>query len=83
MSERNKLVEASEEADENDLILEITAEVGGQETRFFTSEMLDMRWQYAAFKRCNFETLKYFPSKIGGLRHASASVGCSEAYRHL
>uniref|UniRef100_A0A8C9H1H8 Prokaryotic-type class I peptide chain release factors domain-containing protein n=1 Tax=Piliocolobus tephrosceles TaxID=591936 RepID=A0A8C9H1H8_9PRIM len=76
------LLVPSEETDENDLILEVTAGVGGQEAMLFTSEIFDMYQQYAAFKRRHFETLEYFPSEIGGLRHASASIGSSEAYRH-
>ncbi|KAL4662133.1 hypothetical protein H8957_016306, partial [Semnopithecus entellus] len=52
------------------------------EAMLFTSEIFDMYQQYAAFKRRHFETLEYFPSEIGGLRHASASIGGSEAYRH-
>lgn len=83
MSKRNNSAEASEETDENDLILEVTAGVGGQEAMLFTSEIFDMYQQYAAFKRWHFETLEYFPSEIGGLRHASASIGGSEAYRHM
>ncbi|KAM4816664.1 peptide chain release factor 1-like, mitochondrial isoform X1 [Urocitellus parryii] len=77
------LLVPSEETDESDLILEVTAGVGGQEAMLFTSEMFDMYQQYAAFKRWNFETLEYFPSEIGGLRHASASIGGSEAYKHM
>ncbi|XP_006140057.2 peptide chain release factor 1-like, mitochondrial isoform X3 [Tupaia chinensis] len=77
------LLVPSEETDENDLILEVTAGVGGQEAMLFTSEIFDMYQQYAAFKRWNFETLEYFPSEIGGLRHASASIGGSEAYKHM
>ncbi|XP_003797914.1 peptide chain release factor 1-like, mitochondrial isoform X1 [Otolemur garnettii] len=77
------LLVPSEETDENDLILEVTAGVGGQEAMLFTSEIFDMYQQYAAFKRWHFETLEYFPSEIGGLRHASASIGGSEAYKHF
>ncbi|XP_044914178.1 peptide chain release factor 1-like, mitochondrial isoform X2 [Felis catus] len=77
------LLVPSEETDENDLILEVTAGVGGQEAMLFTSEMFDMYQQYAAFKRWHFETLEYFPNEIGGLRHASASIGGVEAYKHL
>ncbi|XP_019489860.1 PREDICTED: peptide chain release factor 1-like, mitochondrial [Hipposideros armiger] len=51
--------------DENDLILEVTAGVGGQEAMLFTAEMFDMYQQYAAFKGWHFETLEYFPSEIG------------------
>ncbi|XP_046525845.1 peptide chain release factor 1-like, mitochondrial isoform X2 [Equus quagga] len=77
------LLVPSEETNENDLILEVTAGVGGQEAMLFTSEIFDMYQQYAAFKRWHFETLEYFPSEIGGLRHASASIGGSEAYKHM
>ncbi|EDL03566.1 peptide chain release factor 1-like, mitochondrial precursor [Mus musculus] len=77
------LLVPSEEMDGSDLILEVTAGVGGQEAMLFTSEMFDMYQQYAAFKRWHFETLEYFPSELGGLRHASASVGGPEAYRHM
>ncbi|XP_055472124.1 peptide chain release factor 1-like, mitochondrial [Psammomys obesus] len=77
------LLVPSEETDDSDLILEVTAGVGGQEAMLFTSEMFDMYQQYAAFKRWHFETLEYFPSELGGLRHASASIGGSEAYKHM
>ncbi|KAM6181984.1 peptide chain release factor 1-like, mitochondrial [Erethizon dorsatum] len=77
------LLVPSEETDDKDLILEVTAGVGGQEAMLFTSEMFDMYQQYAAFKRWHFETLEYFPSEIGGLRHASASIGGSEAYKYM
>nr|XP_048275918.1 peptide chain release factor 1-like, mitochondrial isoform X1 [Myodes glareolus] len=111
-----------EETDESDLILEVTAGVGGQEAMLFTSEMFAMYQQYAAFKRWHFETLEYFSSELacffytpktirpgvaplclikcpshvshqsreeltdfptGGLRHASASIGGLEAYKHM
>ncbi|XP_010627164.1 peptide chain release factor 1-like, mitochondrial isoform X2 [Fukomys damarensis] len=77
------LLVPSEETDEKDLILEVTAGVGGQEAMLFTAEMFDMYQQYASFKRWHFETLEYFPSEIGGLRHASASIGGSEAYKYM
>ncbi|XP_069867109.1 peptide chain release factor 1-like, mitochondrial isoform X1 [Dipodomys merriami] len=77
------LLVPSEETDKNDLILEVTAGVGGQEAMLFTSEIFDMYQQYASFKRWHFEILEYFPSEIGGLRHASASIGGSDAYKHM
>ncbi|KAB0354882.1 hypothetical protein FD755_022341 [Muntiacus reevesi] len=77
------LLVPSEETDKNDLILEVTAGVGGQEAMLFPSEIFDMYQQYAAFKGWHFETLGYFPSDIGGLRHASASIAGSGAYKHM
>nr|XP_060609582.1 peptide chain release factor 1-like, mitochondrial isoform X1 [Anolis sagrei ordinatus]XP_060609583.1 peptide chain release factor 1-like, mitochondrial isoform X1 [Anolis sagrei ordinatus]XP_060609584.1 peptide chain release factor 1-like, mitochondrial isoform X1 [Anolis sagrei ordinatus] len=73
----------SEETDESDLIMEVTAGVGGQEAMLFTAEMFDMYQQYAAYKNWNFDILEYAPSDIGGLRHASAAVAGPEAYRQM
>ncbi|XP_015265059.1 PREDICTED: peptide chain release factor 1-like, mitochondrial [Gekko japonicus] len=73
----------SEEIDESDLILEVSAGVGGQEAMLFTAEMFDMYEHYAAYKNWSFEILEYMSSDIGGLRHASASIGGLEAYRRM
>ncbi|XP_030051367.1 peptide chain release factor 1-like, mitochondrial isoform X2 [Microcaecilia unicolor] len=71
------------EADDSDLILELTAGVGGQEAMLFTAEMFTMYEQYAAYRNWNFEILEYFPSELGGLRRAAASIGGCEAYKNL
>lgn len=55
----------SEETDESDLILEVTAGVGGQEAMLFTAEMFDMYQHYAAYKNWSFEILEYMSSDIG------------------
>ncbi|XP_067844639.1 peptide chain release factor 1-like, mitochondrial isoform X1 [Heptranchias perlo] len=73
----------SEEADTNDLILEVTAGVGGQESMLFTAEVFDMYQSYAAYKHWHFEVLEYRPSELGGLRHAAASVSGRETYKHM
>ncbi|XP_060096942.1 peptide chain release factor 1-like, mitochondrial isoform X1 [Heteronotia binoei] len=73
----------SEETDESDLILEVTAGVGGQEAMLFTAEMFDMYQHYATYKNWSFEILEYMSSDIGGLRYASACIGGLEAYRHM
>uniref|UniRef100_A0A8C3DLJ0 Peptide chain release factor 1-like, mitochondrial n=1 Tax=Corvus moneduloides TaxID=1196302 RepID=A0A8C3DLJ0_CORMO len=73
----------SEETDESDLVLEVTAGVGGQEAMLFTSEIFDMYQRYAAYKKWKFEVLEYFPSEIGGLRHAVASIAGAEAYKYM
>ncbi|XP_048344546.1 peptide chain release factor 1-like, mitochondrial isoform X3 [Sphaerodactylus townsendi] len=49
----------------------------------FTAEMFDMYQHYAAYKNWNFEILEYMSSDIGGLRHASATIGGLEAYKHM
>ncbi|XP_044865214.1 peptide chain release factor 1-like, mitochondrial isoform X1 [Mauremys mutica] len=73
----------SEETDNSDLVMEVTAGVGGQEAMLFTAEIFDMYQQYAAYKNWRFEILEYFPSEIGGLRHAAASITGLEAYKHM
>ncbi|XP_067398532.1 peptide chain release factor 1-like, mitochondrial [Emydura macquarii macquarii] len=73
----------SEETDSSDLVMEVTAGVGGQEAMLFTAEIFDMYQQYAAYKNWRFEILEYFPSEIGGLRHAAASIVGLEAYKHM
>ncbi|KAK4824910.1 hypothetical protein QYF61_021425 [Mycteria americana] len=73
----------SEETDKSDLVMEVTAGVGGQEAMLFTSEIFDMYQRYAAYKKWKFEILEYFPSEIGGLRHAVASIAGLEAYKYM
>ncbi|XP_064269431.1 peptide chain release factor 1-like, mitochondrial isoform X1 [Passer domesticus] len=73
----------SEETDESDLVMEVTAGVGGQEAMLFTSEIFDMYQRYAAYKKWKFEILEYFPSELGGLRHAVASIAGVEAYKYM
>ncbi|CAH2252846.1 peptide chain release factor 1-like, mitochondrial isoform X1 [Pelobates cultripes] len=76
------LIERGED-DDNDLIMEVTAGVGGQEAMLFTAEMFDMYQRYASYKSWSFDILEYCPSEIGGLRHAAASIGGLYAYKHL
>lgn len=73
----------SQEVNNNDLILEITAGVGGQESMLFTAEMFEMYQSYAAFKDWHFEVLEYCHSELGGLRHAAASVSGQGSYRQM
>ncbi|KPP69686.1 hypothetical protein Z043_111540 [Scleropages formosus] len=72
-----------EMGDDSDLVLEVTAGVGGQEAMLFTAEMFDMYQRFAAFKGWEFETLEYTPSDIGGLRHASATVSGPQSYKTM
>ncbi|XP_029452426.1 peptide chain release factor 1-like, mitochondrial isoform X2 [Rhinatrema bivittatum] len=63
--------------------MELTAGVGGQEAMLFTAEMFSMYQRYAAYRKWSFSILEYFPSELGGLRRAAASVEGYEAYKHL
>ncbi|XP_073338111.1 peptide chain release factor 1-like, mitochondrial isoform X2 [Pagrus major] len=72
-----------EEADMSDLVLEVTAGVGGQEAMLFTNEMFDMYQGYAQHHGWSFDILEHMTSDIGGLRHASASVSGPQSYKRM
>ncbi|KAK3573619.1 hypothetical protein QTP86_029994 [Hemibagrus guttatus] len=72
-----------EESDMSDLVLEVTAGVGGQEAMLFTAEIFDMYQNYAAFHGWGFDMLEYMPSDIGGVRHASASINGPLSYKKM
>ncbi|XP_041645085.1 peptide chain release factor 1-like, mitochondrial [Cheilinus undulatus] len=72
-----------EEADLNDLVLEVTAGVGGQEAMLFTAEVFDMYQGYAHHHGWSFDILEYTTSELGGLRHASASISGSQSYKRM
>ncbi|KAM3605885.1 uncharacterized protein V6R79_006482 [Siganus canaliculatus] len=72
-----------EEADLSDLVLEVTAGVGGQEAMLFTAEVFDMYQGYAQHHGWSFDILENMTSEIGGLRHASASISGSQSYKRM
>nr|XP_040034640.1 peptide chain release factor 1-like, mitochondrial isoform X2 [Gasterosteus aculeatus aculeatus] len=72
-----------EEADLSDLVLEVTAGIGGQEAMLFTDEVFDMYQGYARHQGWSFDILEHMTSEIGGLRHASASVSGPHSYKRM
>uniref|UniRef100_A0A1A8GU17 Peptide chain release factor 1-like, mitochondrial n=1 Tax=Nothobranchius korthausae TaxID=1143690 RepID=A0A1A8GU17_9TELE len=72
-----------EEADMSDLVLEVTAGVGGQEAMLFTAEMFDMYSSFAQHHGWSFDVLEHMTSDLGGLRHASASVSGLQSYKKM
>ncbi|XP_046885383.1 peptide chain release factor 1-like, mitochondrial [Hypomesus transpacificus] len=72
-----------DEADLSDLVLEVTAGVGGQEAMLFTAEMFDMYHSFTQHQGWSFEILDYMKSEMGGLRHGSASVSGSQSYKRM
>ena len=54
-----------ERTDNNDILLEVTAGVGGQEAMLFTDQMLKMYTNFALTKRWTFDTIEYDPSEQG------------------
>ncbi|KAG7512806.1 peptide chain release factor 1-like, mitochondrial [Solea senegalensis] len=71
-----------EEADMSDLVLEVTAGVGGQEAMLFTSEVFDMYQGFAHHHGWSFDILGYMTSDIG-VRHASASISGPQSYKKM
>ncbi|XP_072532911.1 peptide chain release factor 1-like, mitochondrial isoform X2 [Salminus brasiliensis] len=67
----------------SDLVLEVTAGVGGQEAMLFTAEIFDMYQNYASYQGWGFDTLEYMSSEIGGLRHATASISGPHSYKKM
>lgn len=54
-----------DESDMSDLVLEVTAGVGGQEAMLFTAEVFDMYQSFAAHQGWGFDILEYMKSEIG------------------
>ena len=54
-----------DEADLSDLVLEVTAGVGGQEAMLFTAEMFDMYHSFTQHQGWSFEILDYMKSEMG------------------
>ncbi|XP_008427017.1 peptide chain release factor 1-like, mitochondrial [Poecilia reticulata] len=83
---RQKILELlipEEEVDMSDLVLEVTAGVGGQEAMLFTAEMFDMYEGFAQHHGWSFDVLEHMSSDLGGLRHASASVSGPHSYKKM
>nr|XP_046258924.1 peptide chain release factor 1-like, mitochondrial [Scatophagus argus]XP_046258925.1 peptide chain release factor 1-like, mitochondrial [Scatophagus argus]XP_046258926.1 peptide chain release factor 1-like, mitochondrial [Scatophagus argus] len=72
-----------EEVDLSDLVLEVTAGVGGQEAMLFTAEVFNMYQGFAQHHGWYFDVLEDMTSEIGGLRHASASISGPQSYKRM
>ncbi|XP_052468291.1 peptide chain release factor 1-like, mitochondrial [Carassius gibelio] len=72
-----------EESDMSDLVLEVTAGVGGQEAMLFTAEIFDMYHNFAAFHGWGFHILEVMSSELGGIRRAAASISGPLSYKKL
>ncbi|XP_073690930.1 peptide chain release factor 1-like, mitochondrial [Garra rufa] len=72
-----------EESDMSDLVLEVTAGVGGQEAMLFTAEIFDMYQNFAGFHGWGFSILEVTSSELGGIRRAAASISGPLSYKKL
>ncbi len=62
--------------DHNDIVLEITAGVGGQESQLFSKEIMDLYTAYAHYRGWEFTLLGYDETEIG--IGPIPSVACQE-----
>ncbi|XP_053731143.1 peptide chain release factor 1-like, mitochondrial isoform X1 [Synchiropus splendidus] len=77
------LLVPEDEADQSDLVLEVTAGVGGQEAMLFTAELFDMYENFAQHNGWSFDVLEHMTSELGGVRHASASISGPASYKRM
>ncbi|XP_077978660.1 peptide chain release factor 1-like, mitochondrial [Glandiceps talaboti] len=77
------LVPVDEDDDIDDVIVELTAGVGGQEAMLFTTDMFEMYQRYAIYKGWKFDVLHISDSDIGGIRHATVNISGEEVYKYM
>ncbi|KAH9500470.1 Peptide chain release factor 1-like, mitochondrial [Bulinus truncatus] len=70
-------------ADKNDIIMEISAGVGGQEAMLFCAELFQMYRNYAQCKGWTVTGLAIEENDIGGTRKAEIEINGGSVYRHL
>ncbi|GIY47218.1 peptide chain release factor 1-like, mitochondrial [Caerostris extrusa] len=67
--------------DDKDIIMELSAGVGGQEAMLFAKDLFDMYCHYARWKGWNAEILKYDSTGIGGIRSAHIAINGQNAFK--
>ncbi|MDD4183104.1 MAG: peptide chain release factor 1 [Candidatus Omnitrophica bacterium] len=77
----NKLFESQEP--QRDIIIEIRAAAGGEESALFAADLLKMYSKYVEKNGWNFEMLDSSPTDIGGFKEIIFSVSGEGAYSHL
>ncbi|XP_025407626.1 peptide chain release factor 1-like, mitochondrial [Sipha flava] len=66
-----------------DIMLEITAGVGGQEAMIFTQELFEMYNSFVNYRGWQSEVADYSPTDMGGIRHACIMISGNDCYRSL
>jgi peptide chain release factor 1 len=77
----NKLFESEEP--QRDVIIEIRAAAGGEESALFGATLLKMYEKYVEKNKWKFEILDASPTDIGGFKEVIFSVSGEGAYSHL
>jgi len=73
----------SESSPDHDLIIEIRAAAGGEESALFAGSLFKMYSKYAESKALKFEMLSSNPTEIGGFKEVVFSVRGKGAYASL
>ncbi|BFZ05294.1 hypothetical protein BsWGS_08333 [Bradybaena similaris] len=70
-------------ADHNDIIVEVSAGVGGQEAMLFAAEVLNMYCNYAYHKGWTATGLNTERSEIGGIRRGTVEIAGQDVYKYM
>uniref|UniRef100_A0A5S6QED1 PCRF domain-containing protein n=1 Tax=Trichuris muris TaxID=70415 RepID=A0A5S6QED1_TRIMR len=68
---------------ENELLIEVSAGVGGAESCLFAAELFNMYQQYAIYKNWSTDVLHMGEANLGGVRSVSFSVTGERAFNFL
>lgn len=72
-----------DETDEKNVILEVRAGTGGDESGLFTQEVFEMYQHYAAARGWRWQPLHFSKTAIGGCKEAAAQIQGHDVYSHL
>lgn len=69
--------------DSSEVLLELTAGVGGQEAMLFTGDIMEMYMRYCRWKGWTCSPLDYETADQGGVRHVSLNIGGKDVGKFL
>lgn len=78
---KEDLVLSDEDNQVDQLILEVTAGVGGQEAMLFADELTQMYQTFASSRGWDFSLINRLESEMGGIRCLSAQIGGSSCFK--
>ncbi|XP_065200639.1 peptide chain release factor 1-like, mitochondrial [Planococcus citri] len=76
-----ELIPEDENESCNEVIVEVTAGVGGQEAMLFAQNLYELYCSYVEFKKWNCELTDLERTDLGGVRHSSLLVSGPECYK--
>ncbi len=74
---------ASEDDGNRNVIMELRAGTGGDESAIFVGDLLRMYQHYATTRDWNFETLSFSPSERGGFKEVIVAISGTDVYACL